>query len=302
MLLRRLVAAAAVLWLASILVFALSRASGDPRYLFISEYTTKEQWDAWGRKYGLDRPLVVQYGIWFSRAIRLDFGESLRDQVPAIDVIRAKVPATAQLGLGAFVFAITLGIPLGVFAALTRGTGWDLVGRGFALLGQAMPGFWLGIMLILTFSVRWQVLPPSGRAGLNSMILPSITLGWFAAAALLRLTRSSMLEVLDSEYIKLARAKGVASWKVVWKHAFRNALIVPMTYAGLLFAGLMTGAVVTETVFAWPGLGRLAVQAVFGTDFAVISAIVLIATALYLALNLCVDLLYGILDPRIRHG
>jgi peptide/nickel transport system permease protein len=292
----------AVLWLASILVFALSRASGDPRYLFISEYTTKEQWDAWGRKYGLDRPIVVQYWIWFSKAVRLDFGESLRDQVPAIEVIRAKVPATAQLGLGAFIFAIALGIPLGVFAALTRGTGWDLIGRAFALLGQAMPGFWLGIMLILTFSVRWQVLPPSGREGLTSMILPSITLGWFAAAALLRLTRSSMLEVLDSEYIKLARAKGVVGWKVVWKHAFRNALIVPMTYAGLLFAGLMTGAVVTETVFAWPGLGRLAVQAVFGTDFAVISAIVLIATTLYLALNLCVDLLYGVLDPRIRHG
>lgn len=291
-----------MLWLASILVFVLSRAAGDPRYLFISEYTTKEQWDAWGREYGLDRPLVVQYAIWMKGVVQLDFGESLRDQIPATDVILRKVPATLQLSAGAFIFALCLGVPLGVFAALTRGTGWDLLGRSFALLGQAMPGFWLGIMLILTFSVRWEILPPSGRAGISSMILPSVTLGWFAAAALLRLTRSSMLEVLDSEYIKLARAKGVPAWKVVWKHAFRNAIIVPLTYASLLFAALLTGAVVTETVFAWPGLGRLAVQSVFGTDFPVISAIVLLATAGYLAVNFVVDILYGLLDPRIRYG
>lgn len=165
-----------------------------------------------------------------------------------------------------------------------------------------MPGFWLGIMLILTFSVRWELFPAGGRAGLNSMILPSITLGWFAAAALLRLTRSSLLEVLDSEFIKLARAKGVPGWKVVWKHALRNAMIVPITYAGLLLTGLLTGAVVTETVFAWPGIGRLAIQSVFGLDFPVVSAIVLLATAAYLVVNLLVDILYGVLDPRIRHG
>ncbi|MBM3958927.1 MAG: ABC transporter permease [SAR202 cluster bacterium] len=302
LLLRRVLASLVVLWLASILVFVLSRASGDPRHLFISEYTTKEQWDAWGQKFGLDRPKPVQYAIWLRGVVQLDFGESLRDHVPSIVTVARKIPATLQLALGAFLFAVGVGVPLGVFAAITRGTGWDLVGRTFALIGQAMPGFWLGIMLILTFSVRWELFPAGGRAGLNSMILPSITLGWFAAAALLRLTRSSLLEVLDSEFIKLARAKGVPGWKVVWKHALRNAMIVPITYAGLLLTGLLTGAVVTETVFAWPGIGRLAIQSVFGLDFPVVSAIVLLATAAYLVVNLLVDILYGVLDPRIRHG
>lgn len=299
---RRLLAAVVVLWLASIIVFALSRMSGDPRHLFISEYTTKEQWEAWGREFGLDRPYPVQYWKWFSRVLQFDFGESLREQVPAIRVVKAKFPATLQLGLGAFVFAIGMGVPLGVFAAVTRGTGWDLIGRSFALVGQAMPGFWLGIMLILTFSVRWELLPPSGRSGLNTMILPSVTLGWFAAAALLRLTRSAMLEVLDSEFVKLARAKGVSRSKVVWKHSFRNAMVVPITYAGLLLTALLTGAVVTETVFAWPGVGRLAVQSVFGQDFAVVSCIVLLATAAYLLMNFVVDVLYGVMDPRIRYA
>jgi len=299
---RRLLAAVVVLWMASIIVFALSRMSGDPRHLFISEYTTKEQWDAWGREFGLDRPYPVQYWKWFSRILQFDFGESLREQVPAIRTVRAKFPATLQLGAGAFVFAVGVGVPLGVLAAVTRGTGWDLIGRSFALVGQAMPGFWLGIMLILTFSVRWELLPPSGRGGFNNMVMPSITLGWFAAAALLRLTRSAMLEVLDSEYVKLARAKGVSRVKVVWKHSFRNAMVVPITYASLLLTALLTGAVVTETVFAWPGVGRLAVQSVFGQDFAVVSCIVLLATAGYLLMNFAVDVLYGVLDPRIRYA
>ena len=198
-------------------------------------------------------------------------------------------------------FATFVGIPLGVLAAITRGTGWDLLGRGFALLGQAMPGFWLGIMLILMFAVRWELLPASGRHGFNSIILPSITLGWFASAALLRLTRSAMLEVLDSEFVKLARAKGVSRFNVIWKHSFRNAMVVPITYAGILLTGFLTGTVVTETVFAWPGIGRLAVQSVFGQDFAVVSCIVLLATAGYLIMNFLVDVMYGLLDPRIRH-
>lgn len=299
---RRLIAALIVLWLASVIVFSLSRMSGDPRHLFISEYTTQEQWDAWGREFGLDKPYPLQYWRWFSRAIRGDFGESLREQVPAIDVVKTKFPATLQLGLGAFVFAVGVGVPLGVFAAVSRGSGWDLIGRSFALLGQAVPGFWLGIMLVLTFSVRWEIFPPAGRGSFESMVLPSVTLGWFAAAALLRLTRSAMLEVLESEFVKLARAKGVSRRLVVWKHSFRNAMIVPITYAGILLTGLLTGAVVTETVFAWPGIGRLAVQSVFGQDFAVVSCIVLLATGGYLLMNFVVDVAYGVLDPRIRQS
>lgn len=299
---RRLAAGLVVLFLASILVFILSRASGDPRNLFLSEYTTDEQWEAWGRDFGLDKPYPVQYLAWVSGVVRMDFGDSVKEQVPATIVVRRKVWPTLQLALSAFTFAVIVGVPLGVFSATSRGTIYDLFVRGFALMGQAMPGFWLGIMLILLFAVRLKLFPVGGRDhGFASLVLPSVTLGWFAAAALLRLTRSAMLEVLDSEFIKLARAKGVSSRKVVWKHAFRNAVIAPLTYAGIFLTALLTGAVVTETVFAWPGLGRLAIQSVFGTDFPVISVIVLFATAGYLVMNLAIDILYGALDPRIRH-
>ena len=300
LIIRRLLASVVVLFMASILVFALSRASGDPRNLFLSEYTTAEQWDQWGRDFGLDKPYVVQYLTWLEGAIRLDFGNSVKEQIPATTVVRRKIWPTVQLAIGAYIFAILVGVPLGVLSATKRGTGTDLVARSFALLGQALPGFWLGIMLILIFAVYWKIFPVGGRDSLSSLVLPSITLGWFAAAALLRLTRSAMLEVLESEYVKLARAKGVSQTMVIWKHAFRNAITVPLTFAGLFLTALLTGAVVTETVFAWPGLGRLAVQAVFGTDFPVISAIVLFATAGYLLMNLLVDVLYGVLDPRIR--
>lgn len=274
--------------------------SGDPRHLFLSEYTTKEQWDAWGRQFGLDRPYHEQYLTWMSGVLRFNFGISVKESISATTVVMRKIPPTLQLAAGAYIFAIAIGIPLGVFSSLQRGTYLDLVARGFALLGQAMPGFWLGVMLILLFAVRWRVLPAGGRDDWTSLILPSITLGWFAAAALLRLTRSAMLETLDTEFVKLARAKGASRTAVIWKHAFRNAVIVPLTFAGVFLTALFTGAVVTETVFGWPGLGRLALQSVFGTDFPVISAIVMFATAGYLLMNLIVDVLYGVLDPRIR--
>ena len=302
LILKRLVASVIVLLMASVLVFALSRASGDPRYLFLSEYTTAEQCEQWGRDFGLDKPYPIQYLTWLKGAIRLDFGKSVKEQIPATIVVRRKIWPTVQLAAGAYFFAIIVGVPLGVLSATKRGTLLDLLARSFALGGQAMPGFWLGIMLILIFSVRFGLLPVGGRDSAASLVLPSITLGWFAAAALLRLTRSAMLEVLDSEYVKLARAKGVSENLIIWKHAFRNAIMVPLTFAGLFLTALLTGAVVTETVFAWPGLGRLAIQSVFGTDFPVMSAIVLFATAGYLFVNLVVDILYGILDPRIRHA
>ncbi|MQC19420.1 MAG: ABC transporter permease [Chloroflexi bacterium] len=288
--------------MASVVVFTLSRASGDPRHLYLSEYTTAKQWEQWGKDFGLDKPYPVQYLTWLKGAVTLDFGKSVKEQIPATTVVRRKIWPTLQLAFGAYFFAIIIGVPLGVLSATKRGTNLDLLARSFALIGQAMPGFWLGIMLILTFAVHWQVLPAGGKEGATSIILPSITLGWFAAAALLRLTRSAMLEVLDSEYVKLARAKGLSQNVVIWKHAFRNAITVPLTYAGLFLTALLTGAVVTETVFAWPGLGRLAIQSVFGTDFPVVSAIVLFATAGYLFMNLVVDILYGILDPRVRHS
>ncbi len=297
----RLVYAVLVALATSIFVFALAHKSGDPRTVLLTEYATKEQWDAWGRRWGLDKPLVVQYGLWLGRALTGDLGDSIRELRPVRKVIQERIPATLQLAAGAFTFSLVVGIPLGVLSAVKRGTVWDYAGRTFALFGQALPPFWLGIMLILLFAVRIDWLPTSGRGGVNHYILPSITLGWLTAAGILRIIRSAMLEVLASEYVKLARAKGVSTRGVVWKHAFRNAMLAPLTFGGLILAAFVTGAVVTETVFAWPGLGRLAVQSVTNNDFSTMTGVVLLFTVVYLAINTAVDVLYAYIDPRIRY-
>lgn len=299
-LIKRVVLGVFVMWFATVVVFSLSRAAGDPRYLFVSEYSTREQWDEWGVRFGLDRSYPMQYLIWLGKAVRLDFGESLYFHDSAWKIIPSRFVATFGLAAGAYTFALVVGIPLGMFSALKRGSFVDLVGRSIALMGQAMPSFWLGMMLILLFSVHFGLLPTSGTGGWKHYVLPTVTLGWFPAAGLLRLVRSSMLETLDSEYIKLARVKGVPARKVILKHAFRNAALVPLTYAGILLAAFITGAVVTETVFSWPGLGRLSVQAVFNTDFPMLSALVLLFTAIFLVTNLLIDMMYVVIDPRIR--
>lgn len=298
---RRLIYLVVVIFATTIFVFALSRATGDPRLLFLDEYSTQEQWDEWGRQMGLDRPLVVQYAIWIADAVRGDFGQSLSQRTNSLAVITARIPATLQLAAGAFAFALLVGLPLGVLSAVKRGSPVDYLGRAVALFGQALPPFWLGIMLILVFAVRLGWLPTSRQGGFEHFILPSITLGWLAASGILRLVRSSMLDVLDSEFVKLARAKGVGGMQIVWRHAFRNAILPPLTYAGLLLASLITGAVVTETVFAWPGLGRLAVQAVYANDFPVITGVVLLFTVVYVGMNFLIDIAYAYFDPRIRY-
>ncbi len=290
-----------MLFAITIFIFGLSRAAGDPRLLYLNEYMTKEQWDELGREMGLDRPLVVQYFTWLKGALRGDLGKSLRDQRDALQLVLDNAPATLQLAAGSLVFTLITAIPLGVLSAVKRGSILDYAGRLFALIGQSAPGFWLGIVFIIIFAVELDWLPTGRRGGISHYILPSVTLGWYPTAGLLRLIRSSMLQVLDSEYLKLARAKGVSSTMVIWKHAFRNALIAPLTYASLLLAALVTGAVVTETVFAWPGLGRLGVSAVNNNDFPVIVAVVLFATMIYVATNLVVDVLYAYIDPRIRY-
>lgn len=302
LLIRRLIALAITMLAVSVLVFTLSRVSGDPRELYLGEFTSREQWDAWGRQMGLDRPLVVQYLVWLGKALTGDLGISLREQRPVMDIIFEKLPATLELGVAAFAFSVVLGVSLGVVAAVRRGTVWDYLGRTFALLGQATPPFWLGIMLILLFAVALQWLPSGRKGGLDSFVMPVITLGWLAVAANLRLVRSSMLEVLDSEFIKLARAKGVNARRVIWKHAFRNALIPPLTQAGLTLASFIAGAVVTETVFAWPGMGRMAVEAVNQNDFPLLVGAVLTISFIYVAMNFLVDLAYGVIDPRIRYS
>jgi peptide/nickel transport system permease protein len=286
---------------ATLFVFLMSRASGDPRTLYLSEYTTKADWDKWGEEMGLDKPIFIQYVTWLGKAATGEFGTSLRDQIDAFDVIKARIPATLQLSGGALLFATIVGVPLGVLSAVRRGSFWDYAARIFSLGGQSVPGFWLGIMLILLFAVQLELLPVGRRGGIDHYILPSIALGWSSAAGFTRLIRSAMLEILDSEYVVFARAKGVNSRVIIWKHAFRNAMIVPLTFSGLLIASYITGTVVTETVFAWPGLGRLAVDAVFNNDFPVVTGVVLIFTLIYVLINLFVDIAYAVIDPRIRY-
>ena len=298
--LRRLIYTVVMIMAMSVFIFGLSRAAGDPRFLYLNEYTTQDEWDQWGRRMGLDRPLIVQYGVWASKAIRGDFGVGLRDHRDASAVVLERVGATLQLSLAAILLAVGIAVPLGVLSAVKRGTIWDYIGRIFALLGQAMPGFWLGIVLIVIFAVYFRWLPTSGRGGVDHYILPAITLGWASAAGLLRLIRSSMLEVLDSEYIKFARSKGVNHRMVIWKHAFKNALIAPLTYSGLIIAGFITGSVVTETIFGWPGLGRLGVDAVNNNDFPVMITVVALFTVMYVGMAFVVDVLYAVIDPRIR--
>ena len=299
--LRRVIFSVFMMLVTTAFVFGLSRAAGDPRLYYLDENTPTTQWDQWGEMMGLDRPMPIQYLDWLGDSLRLDFGDSLLEKRPALELVMERAPATARLALAAFSFSLIVAIPLGVLSAVKRSSPADYAGRIFALLGQSAPGFWLGIVLIMIFAVEFGWLP-TGRQdhGIRSYVLPAITLGWYPAAGLLRLTRSSMLEVLDSEYMKMARGKGVGNVTIIWKHAFRNALIGPLTYSGLLFAGFITGAVVTETVFSWPGLGQLSIRSIAENDFAVMVAIVLMTAAAFVLANLIVDLLYAWIDPRIR--
>ena len=303
LILRKLAAIVVVLFGLTILVFSLSHATGDPRYLYMTQYTrtTSEAWEAQGKAMGLDKPLIVQYMIWVGKAVRGDFGSSVYYQRNSLEMIMESLPATLQLSGISFLAAMLLGIPLGVLSAVKRSTAWDYIGRSFALLGQSVPPFWIAIVMVIIFSVQLDWLPTSRRGDWQHFVLPVATLGWLPAAGLLRLTRSSMLEVLDSEFVKLARAKGVSSGAIVWKHAFRNALISPLTYAMILLAGFMTGTVVVETVFAWPGIGRLAVNAALNTDFPLVTGLALVFGMVFLAASLFADVLYGVLDPRIRY-
>ena len=301
-LIRRLIAGIVVIVLVSFLVFSMSRLAGDPRLLYTDGYTTADSYEEMGRQLGLDKPFVVQYALWMADAARGDFGVSLSARTSAINVIRERIPATLELTAGAIVFALITGVPLGVLSAVKRGTVWDYAGRTFALFGQAIPAFWLGIMLILIFAVQFDLLPTSRRGDWSHYVLPSITLGWVASAGFLRLVRSAMLEILDSEYVKFARAKGVSLQIVIWKHALRNSLIPPLTFAGVLMGAFLTGAVVVETVFGWPGLGSLAVKAVLNNDFPVMTGVVMIFAAIFVVANFLVDILYAYVDPRIRYS
>lgn len=299
--LRRLGAFCVTLVVVSFVVFVMGRAAGDPRSTLLGDDATLDTYHEAAKRLGLDKPLLQQYGIFVLRAFQGDLGISIRHQRPVTAVIVERLPATLQLGLAAFVFALAIGFPIGVLSAVARGTVWDYVGRGFALVGQGVPVFWMGIMAIFLFAVYLGWLPTGRRGSALHFVLPAVTLGWFGAAGGLRLMRSSLLEVLDSEYVRFAQAKGVPRWIVIWKHAMRNALIAPLTFTGLLLAGLVTGSVVVETVFAWPGLGLMAITSVYNSDYPLLQGVVLMFVVIYLLAALAIDVLYAYVDPRIRY-
>lgn len=299
---RRVVITFFTLILVSLIVFVMARASGDPRTLLLDDYASKEMYDELGAQLGLDKPLYVQYAIFLGDALTLDFGNSVVDKQPVTDIIIERLPATLQLGLAAFIFSLVVGIPLGILSSIKRDSIWDQVGKVVALLGQSTPPFWLGIMLIFFFAVTLGWVPPSGRWEWNSFILPAVTLGWFTVAANMRIVRSAMLDSLDTEYIKLARAKGVPETQIIWKHALKNAVIPPLTFMGITLGTLVTGSIVAETVFAWPGIGLLAFDALRQSDYSLLQGIVIFFALMYLGISLMVDILYAYLDPRIRYS
>lgn len=301
-LVRRLLLAVVTIIAVSLVIFIMSRASGDPRHIMLDDYSTQEDWERMGEVLGLDRPYYQQYFIFLRGAVQGDLGQSVKEGRPVTEVILERLPATLYLGLTAFIISLLVGIPMGILSSIKRGSLLDQVGKIIAMFGQSAPPFWLGIMLIIFFAVAWEILPPYGWDDWNSIILPAVTLGWYYAAANLRLVRSAMLDVLDSEYIKLARAKGVPFWGVVLRHAFRNALIPPLTFAGVTLGALVTGSLVVETVFAWPGLGKLAIDALFAFDYPLLQGVVIVFTLLYVLAAFSVDVLYAYIDPRIRYA
>ncbi len=301
-LVRRFLLSLVTLLAVSLVIFILSRASGDPRHIYLDDYSTQEDWDAMGVVLGLDKPYYQQYALFIKDAVQGDFGRSVKEGRPVLDVVLERAPATLYLGAVAFMISIMVGVPLGILSAIRRGSIFDQLGKTVALIGQSTPAFLLGIGLMLIFAVSLGWLPPYGKEDWNSIVLPAITLGWFYAAANLRLIRSSMLDVLDSEYIKLARAKGASPKSVILKHALRNALIPSLTFAGVTLGALVTGSLVVETVFAWPGLGRLAIDALFAFDYPLLQGVVISFTVLYVTASLIVDVLYAYIDPRIRYA
>ncbi|MEE8292507.1 MAG: ABC transporter permease [Candidatus Tectomicrobia bacterium] len=290
------------LWVMSLIVFGLARITGDPMDALLPMEADPEEYARIAKHWGLDKPLHTQYLVFISKAVRGDFGNSFKWQGhTAMGLVLMRLPATLELAGVAIAISVVLALPIGVLSAVKKDTPLDSLGKIVALLGQSLPSFWLGIVLMWIFAVMLGWVPTSGRGGIERLILPAVSLGWFQVAVIMRLVRSSMLDVLDSEFVKLARIKGLAEWKVVWKHCLRNAAIVPLTYFAINAGVLVTGSVVIESVFAWPGTGRLAVEAVQARDFQVIQAIVIVFSAVFLGANLFVDIIYAYLDPRIRY-
>jgi peptide/nickel transport system permease protein len=297
---KRIAYAVAVLFTATSLVFALIFLAGDPLAGLVPPGASPEQEAVIRRRFALDRPVVVQYGHFIERAVQGDFGESWRRRQPAMDAVLSQLPATLKLTAAAMTLALVVGIPLGIAAGTRRGS-WLVAGAtGLSLLGQAIPAFWLGTVLILLFSVKLQWLPSSGGNGFRSLILPAVALAAFPAAVIARLLRSSLIETMSQDYIRTARGKGLSKRAVIQVHALRNAFLPVLAFTGLQLSFLLGGAVIIESVFAYPGVGRLALQAVNDRDIPVIEAFVVVLATMIVFTNFAVDLIARLLDPRLR--
>ncbi|WP_142826951.1 ABC transporter permease [Planococcus soli] len=290
-----------VLLLITLIVFLLIRVTGDPVSLMLPETATEEERDSLRESMGLNEPLPIQYFSYLGDLVTGDFGDSFRYNTDALSLVLERLPATFELAIASMIVAIIISVPLGILSAVKRNSFFDLFITGGAVLGKAMPNFWLGIMLILFLSVTFQIFPVSGRGTLGHLVLPAITLGTGIAAEMTRLIRSSMLEILEQDFIRTARSKGLRESIIVNKHAFRNALIPVVTIMALQTATLVGGTLITETVFAWPGLGQLLVQSVNLRDMAVVQAATFIIAIFVILSNLLADLIYRFLDPRIKY-
>lgn len=288
----------------SLFVFGLVRLTGNPLDVMLPIDAPPDLRHQVSQQLGLERPLHVQYLLFLQSLIRGDLGTSIRTRRPVTELLSQRLPNSLRLIGAAMVLVLVIALPLGVLAATRKDSFWDVAARTLALLGQSIPTFWAGIILIAVFAVRLELLPAGGDQGPEYLVLPAMTLGLFGfmLAGVVRLLRASMLDVLDSEYVKFARIKGVSEPAVVWKHALKNALIPVVTFVGFYFGILLAGTVVVETVFAWPGIGRLAYEAVQWRDYPVIQGVVLLVSGITLATNMLVDVLYAYLDPRIRYG
>jgi peptide/nickel transport system permease protein len=298
--LRRLFLSIFVVLGVTVVVFGVVRLSGDPTGLMISPDASAEDVAALRHEMGFDRSIPVQFWDFAKGAVRGDFGDSLRYREPAFSLVVERLAATMKLTVAALAIAILVAIPAGIISAVKRNSIWDRLAMLFALFGQSMPVFWFGILLILIVSVKLQWLPSSGSTGASSLILPALTLGLYSTARITRLVRSEMIESISQDFVRTARAKGLREYAVLYRHAFRNALIPVVTVIGIEAGGMLGGAVITETVFAWPGIGQLAVRAIFNRDYPLVQAIVFTIACIFVLINLLVDMLYAYLDPRVQ--
>lgn len=284
----------------TVIVFLVLNIAGDPVSLMLPETASFEEIEAMREKMGYNDPMYIQYWRFLVNALHGDFGMSYNYGIPALEVVMERVPATVTLALAAMGISLLIGIPAGVISAVKRNTVTDTIIRSLALLGQCVPAFWLGIMMMLLFAVKLRWLPTSGFDSWGALFMPAFTLGVFTAATITRMLRSNMIEIMSKEYIDVAKAKGLKNFTVIMKHAFKNALSSVMTVIGLQIAGLLGGSVITETVFAWPGIGRLLVQSINNSDFMVVEVIVILMATTFVAVNFVVDVLYCVINPRVK--